>query len=129
VNFDYYLEERLNSVFELSILFASGDSDFSSFQEGIGNLLTEDFISIWSRREARYWRNKEFLPPGCKDCDLADLCCGACPLYWDEQGTFGEIAPYLKRTSAWEQLAWRLKRRALGRVKGVGLQGNGRGRE
>jgi len=101
----------------------------SSFEQGIGNLLTEDFATIWSRREARYWRDKEFLPPGCKDCDLAHLCCGACPLYWDEQGTFGEIAPYLKRSPAWEQLVWRLKRRLLGRVKGVGVPANGGGRE
>jgi radical SAM protein with 4Fe4S-binding SPASM domain len=101
----------------------------SSFEQGIGNLLTEDFATIWSRREARYWRDKEFLPPGCKDCDLAHLCCGACPLYWDEQGTFGEIAPYLKSSSAWAQLVWRLKRRLLGRVKGVGVPANGGGRE
>ena len=93
----------------------------SSFEEGIGNLLTEDFAAIWDRRTARYWRNKEFLPPGCRECELAQLCCGACPLYWDEQGTFAEIAPYMARTSFWERLTWRLKRRYLGRVKGVGM--------
>jgi radical SAM protein with 4Fe4S-binding SPASM domain len=97
----------------------------SSFEEGIGNLLSEDFTTIWNRREARYWRNKEFLPPGCKDCDLADLCCGACPLYWDEQGSFAEIAPYLGDTPAWERLVWHMKRRFLGRVTGVGVTGNG----
>jgi radical SAM protein with 4Fe4S-binding SPASM domain len=93
----------------------------SSFEQGIGNLLDEDFDAIWNRREARYWRNKDFLPPGCQGCDLVDLCCGACPLYWDEQGTFAEIAPYLKDTRAWERLAWRVKRRFLGRVHGVGV--------
>ena len=101
----------------------------SSFEGGIGNLLNEDFATIWNRREARYWRNKDFLPPGCKDCDLADLCCGACPLYWDEQGSFAEIAPYLKDTPAWERLVWRVKRRWLGRVRGVGMKGNGGRRE
>lgn len=101
----------------------------SSFEQGIGSLLEEDFDDIWNRREARYWRNKDFLPPGCKDCDMVRLCCGACPLYWDEQGTFAEIAPHLKDTTSWERLTWRVKRRFLGRVRGVGLSGNGSERE
>lgn len=96
----------------------------SSFEEGIGSLLQEDFASIWNRREARYWRNKDFLPPGCKGCELVDLCCGACPLYWDEQGTFAEIASQANGTTAWRRLLWRLKRRFIGRVKGVGLGRN-----
>ena len=94
----------------------------SSFEQGVGNLLTEDFMDIWNRRAARYWRNKDFLPPGCKDCDMAELCCGACPLYWDEQQTFAEIAPHLASTRPWEQVLWRLKRRYLGRVSGVGVE-------
>jgi radical SAM protein with 4Fe4S-binding SPASM domain len=93
----------------------------SSFEQGIGNLVHEEFETIWNRRTARYWRDKEFLPPGCKDCDMVKICCGACPLYWDEQGSFAEIGPYLKDTSAWERLAWRLKRRYLGQVTGVGV--------
>jgi hypothetical protein len=51
---------------------------------------------------------------------MVDICCGACPLYWDEQGSFAEIAPHLRETSAWERLAWRLKRRYVGQVTGVG---------
>ena len=94
----------------------------SSFEQGVGNLVEEDFDTIWNRRTARYWRDKEFLPPGCKDCDMVDICCGACPLYWDEQGSFAEIAPYLRETSAWERLAWRLKRRYLGQVTGVNVR-------
>jgi radical SAM protein with 4Fe4S-binding SPASM domain len=93
----------------------------SSFEHGIGNLLHEDFDAIWRRRVARYWRNKEFLPPGCKACDMVDICCGACPLYWDEQGSFKEIADHITETSTWEWLAWRLKRRYIGRVRGVGV--------
>jgi len=93
----------------------------SSFEQGIGNLAREDFDVIWNRRAARYWRNKEFLPPGCQSCDMVEICCGACPLYWDEQGSFAEIAPYLKDTPVWERLAWRLKRRYLGQVAGVGV--------
>jgi hypothetical protein len=52
---------------------------------------------------------------------MVGICCGACPLYWDEQGSFDELVPYLKGTSAWERLAWRLKRRYVGQVKGVGV--------
>jgi radical SAM protein with 4Fe4S-binding SPASM domain len=96
----------------------------SSFEEGIGNLIAEDFQTIWHRREARYWRNKDFLPPGCKGCDLVDLCCGACPLYWDEQGTFAEISPFLEKTAPWQRLIWRAKRRFIGRVVGVGTNGS-----
>ena len=94
----------------------------SSFEQGVGNLVEEDFDTIWNRRTARYWRDKEFLPPGCKDCRMVDICCGACPLYWDEQGSFAEIAPHLRETSAWERLAWRLKRRYLGQVTGVNVR-------
>ena len=93
----------------------------SSFEQGIGNLLTEDFDTIWNRRSARYWRNKDFLPPGCKGCEHADLCCGACPLYWDEQGNFVEISPFMQDTGSWERLVWQAKRRLIGRVAGVGI--------
>ncbi|MBN1978583.1 MAG: PqqD family peptide modification chaperone [Anaerolineae bacterium] len=93
----------------------------SSFEHGVGNLVSEDFETVWNRRAARYWRNKEFVPPGCKDCEMVDICCGACPLYWDEQGGFDELAPYLEDTSAWERLTWRLKRRYVGQVRGVGV--------
>lgn len=93
----------------------------SSFEQGIGNLLNEDFDQIWNRRAARYWRDKEFLPPGCKDCELAELCCGACPLYWDEQGGHAEIAAHMQPVSRLERWAWQGKRRWLGQVHGVGV--------
>ncbi|MGC9399058.1 MAG: PqqD family peptide modification chaperone [Anaerolineae bacterium] len=94
----------------------------SSFEHGIGNLLHEDFESIWNRRAARYWRNKAFLPPGCRDCEHADLCCGACPLYWDEQGTFEELEAVGVHNTAARRWLWKLKRRYLGRVQGVGVK-------
>jgi radical SAM protein with 4Fe4S-binding SPASM domain len=93
----------------------------SSFEQGVGNLLYESFQAIWNRRTAKYWRRKEFLPPGCRDCDLADLCCGACPLYWDERGSFSEIADHLTPTSGLSRSLWQAKRRWLGRVGGVGV--------
>ncbi len=94
----------------------------SSFEQGVGNLLREPFDAVWNRRAARYWRNKEFLPPGCRDCELAELCCGACPLYWDERGDFEEIAAHLAPTSALSKVAWRARRRWLGQVRGVGVR-------
>ncbi len=93
----------------------------SSFERGFGNLLREDFEAIWRRRTARYWRSKEFLPPGCRGCELAAICCGACPLYWDEQRNFREIGSFTRQTPPWDRLAWRLKRWMVGRVKGVGV--------
>jgi radical SAM protein with 4Fe4S-binding SPASM domain len=95
----------------------------SSFEQGIGNLLRDDFDSIWHTRTAKYWRRKEFLPPDCRGCDLANLCCGACPLYWDAVKDFGEIenrTPH--RASAWEKVVWEAKRRWIGQAKGVGVQ-------
>jgi radical SAM protein with 4Fe4S-binding SPASM domain len=93
----------------------------SSFEQGVGNLLHESFDVVWNRRSSKYWRRKEFLPPGCRDCNLADLCCGACPLYWDERGDFGEIEEHLAPTGRLPNALWRVKKRMLGRVRGVGV--------
>jgi radical SAM protein with 4Fe4S-binding SPASM domain len=94
----------------------------SSFEQGVGNLLDESFDVVWNRRAARYWRKKEFVPPGCRDCDVADLCCGACPLYWDERGDFSEIGAHLAPTSSVSKMMWRARRRWLGQVRGVGVR-------
>lgn len=97
----------------------------SSFEQGIGNLLQQTFEQVWNTRPARYWRNKEFLPPICRDCDLKDICCGACPLYWDDVGSFEELlsqhgAGPVRPSGRAADWIWRLKRRYLGRVRGVG---------
>lgn len=95
----------------------------SSFETGLGSLLTESFSTIWNRRSARYWRNKEFLPPVCTACDLRQICCGACPLYWDEQKGFSELpAAAAGRVSAVAEAKWKLKRRLLGRLRGVNVR-------
>jgi radical SAM protein with 4Fe4S-binding SPASM domain len=93
----------------------------SSFEQGVGNLLHEPFDQVWNRRSAKYWRQKEFLPPGCRDCELAELCCGACPLYWDERGNLSEIADHLAPTTILSRMVWHAKRRWLGQVRGVGV--------
>jgi hypothetical protein len=47
------------------------------------------------------------------------LCCGACPLYWDDTRGFAELAGHGSEAGALAQLKWRLKRRLVGKVKGV----------
>jgi radical SAM protein with 4Fe4S-binding SPASM domain len=106
----------------LSIAPDGGVLPCSSFEEGVGNLLREDFQAVWDRRAAKYWREKEFLPPGCRACEYAQLCCGACPLYWDEQKTFAEIADHLQPSAPWADWVWRAKRRMFGQVHGVGIK-------
>src|SRR5512136_2106280 len=106
----------------LSIAPDGGVLPCSSFEQGVGNLLREEFDAVWNRRAARYWREKEFLPPGCQACEYAQLCCGACPLYWDEQKTFAEIAPHMQPSSTVANAVWRVKRRVFGQVRGVGIK-------
>jgi radical SAM protein with 4Fe4S-binding SPASM domain len=82
----------------------------SSFEQGLGNLLTHDFRHVWHGRAARYWRSKAFLPPRCASCAVKHICCGACPLYWDERGGFAELdglTPPASPIAAWR---WRLRR-------------------
>lgn len=89
----------------------------SSFGEGIGNLLHDSFDRIYNSRAARYWREREYVPPACQGCPDVDVCAGACPLYWDATGSFDELgragAADPRRRRAWE------KRRARGRSYGV----------
>ena len=99
----------------------------SSFEQSIGNLLSESFETIWGRRSALYWRNKEFLPPGCRSCDLAELCCGACPLYWDERGSFDELAGHITETGRLSNWVWQAKRNLIGKAKGVGIRSSAPG--
>ncbi|MEZ4813126.1 MAG: SPASM domain-containing protein [Caldisericia bacterium] len=87
----------------------------SSFSDGIGNLLKEPFNKIWWNRQALYFRKKEFTPPICKDCDSANICAGACPLYWDNRGNFDEIG---KCTKVGDSM-WKIKRKLIGRSRPV----------
>jgi radical SAM protein with 4Fe4S-binding SPASM domain len=63
----------------------------SSFETGIGSLLEQPFARIYASRKARYWRQKRFVPPACRECRDVDVCAGACPLYWDAAGSFAEL--------------------------------------
>ncbi len=89
----------------------------SSFQDGVGNLLNEPFQKVWWSRQSLYFRRKEFLPPVCGKCDKKTVCQGACPLYWDNRGSFDELC---MGKSALGNAVWRAKRRALGKSRPVG---------
>lgn len=93
----------------------------SSYERGIGDLLHEPFDKVWFSRTARYWRRKEFLPPVCQRCEIKDICCGACPLYWDERHSFEELEGTAPGGPPWSGLVWRLKKALWSGTWGVGL--------
>ncbi len=63
----------------------------SSYPEKIGNWLKKDFKKIWFSEKALYFRDMDYLPEICKNCEYKEICAGACPLYWKERG-YNEIA-------------------------------------
>jgi radical SAM protein with 4Fe4S-binding SPASM domain len=58
----------------------------SSWDEPIGNLLTEPFGDLWFSERARFFKHKHFAPESCKTCASFTACQGACPLYWRFRG-------------------------------------------
>lgn len=93
----------------------------SSFEKGIGDLLHQPFETVWNSRTARYWRNKEFIPPVCERCEIRHICCGACPLYWAQRGNFDELEGIAPGGSLKEKVVWRVKRTLFSGTFGVGL--------
>jgi len=94
----------------------------SSYERGIGNLLHHPFADLWYTRQAHYWRDKQFIPPMCRDCEMSHICCGACPLYWDSHGGFDELSGTAPGASWLDTLVWKAKRRLWGQAHGVGLR-------
>ncbi len=70
----------------------------SSYPESMGNLLKDNFESIWYSRRAQFFKNKKFMPSECTGCEKFNACQSACPLYWKYAGT-GEIINCTKRTN------------------------------
>ena len=58
----------------------------SSWPEPVGNLLREDFRSVWDGVRGKWLREKRFAPDSCQPCEDFALCQGACPLYWRHFG-------------------------------------------
>ncbi|NLL29077.1 MAG: radical SAM protein [Bacteroidales bacterium] len=54
----------------------------SSWDEPLGNLISQDFDSIWFSARATEIRNKKLAPEVCSECDSLDICQGACPLFY-----------------------------------------------
>jgi radical SAM protein with 4Fe4S-binding SPASM domain len=96
----------------------------SSYERGIGNLLQNAFEDLWYTPEARYWREKQFIPPVCRGCEMRHICCGACPLYWAAHGGFDELAGVAPGAGLVDTAVWKLKRWRWGQACGVGLASN-----
>ncbi len=62
----------------------------SSWDEGVGNLLTDGFQKVWFGERAASLKNKEYAPAECRACPAFAACQAACPLYWSYAG-YGEI--------------------------------------
>ena len=55
-----------------------------SWFSSMGNILKDDWDSIWNSPLARSIRAKEFMPKECKGCDKLENCSAGCPL--DDNG-------------------------------------------
>ena len=93
----------------------------SSFETGIGDLLRDPFDKVWNSRTALYWRRKEFVPPICQRCEIRAICCGACPLYWAQRGSFDELKAVAPGGSRLTALCWAVRKRLWSGTRGVGL--------
>lgn len=58
----------------------------SSWDEQVGNLLTEGFQKVWFGSRAQAIKNKCFAHETCQKCPTFTACQGACPLYWKYAG-------------------------------------------
>jgi len=96
----------------------------SSYNRGIGNLLKHPFSRIWNSDQALYFRERRYLPPVCRNCDMEKLCSGACPLYWENAGNFREIEEANKNRPVIKNLLWSIENRLRLKTRGVdGIRG------
>jgi len=59
----------------------------SSYDEPVGNLLSESFAKLWRGKKSRFFKKRKYMPRECRGCEHTDICAGACPLYWQTEGT------------------------------------------
>ena len=57
-----------------------------SYYERVGNILTDDWASIWGSPVCRRIRGREFAPDECRECPSFSICGAGCPLA-GERGT------------------------------------------
>jgi len=58
----------------------------SSWKEPVGDLLREDFNTLWFGTRARFLRKKGEAHPLCRKCEHFAVCHGGCPLYFKTHG-------------------------------------------
>jgi radical SAM protein with 4Fe4S-binding SPASM domain len=51
-----------------------------SYYEPLGNVLTDDWMTIWDHDLCTRIRKREYMQSECVDCGLAQVCGGGCPL-------------------------------------------------
>ena len=56
-----------------------------SYYKSLGNMLNDNWESIWNNPLAISIREHKNLPEKCTDCELVNLCAGGCPLYREHQ--------------------------------------------
>lgn len=96
----------------------------SSYDRGMGSLLTSTFDRIWQSDQACYFRERRYVPPVCRGCEYERLCAGACPLYWERAGGFAEIEERNGARPVLRNFVWDMERRLRVRSRGVaGLSG------
>jgi len=91
----------------------------SSFDRGVGSLVKHSFRYVWESDQALYWRERRYVPPVCRGCEYETMCGGACPLYWENAGSFAEIERVWDRKPALRNALWALEHRLRVRTKGI----------
>ncbi|MDR2768424.1 MAG: radical SAM protein [Treponema sp.] len=71
----------------VSVAADGGVLPCSSWNEPLGNILTENFGDIWFSGRALFLKHKNAAPVSCRACSSFTACQGACPLYWRARGT------------------------------------------
>jgi len=51
-----------------------------SYYHSLGNLLVDDWDSIWNHELCISLRTRQYVPSECRDCELLSTCGGGCPL-------------------------------------------------
>jgi radical SAM protein with 4Fe4S-binding SPASM domain len=57
-----------------------------SYYSSLGNILKDDWESIWNHPTAVGIRNRDWVMEKCHTCDELALCGGGCPLYLENKG-------------------------------------------
>jgi radical SAM protein with 4Fe4S-binding SPASM domain len=67
-----------------------------SYYRQVGNLLTNDWESIWNHELCLRLRERRYVPQGCQGCTLLQVCGGGCPLRLEaEPDAIPQVSPVL----------------------------------